>query len=145
VQQASDGNGFQIGLGGGQSSTGNPWFSTEFAYGTSVFVVVEGGGPNESETVSMWIDPALGQTAAPTPDLSFATSDAGGRSNSGTYGINSFVLAAEPGTQGVEVADLSLDGSYANVTPAGTALPEPASLSLLGLSGLLLLRRKARS
>jgi hypothetical protein len=120
------GGGFQLGIAF-RDTTGAPVYAaTEYANGTTVFVVVgyQAVSGSNNDLAKLWINPALGQTVAPAATVTAITAD----TEITTFGR--FGLRQPSGTGlDVDVDELRIDKSWALVTAAsmsGSTGPDPA-------------------
>jgi hypothetical protein len=137
-----------IGIGGTRNHSTVGW-SGDISASQPILVV---GNYNivtlgSSYTDNVYLDPTLGQGAPTANASSSAGSEDGGKHDGG---VTSFFFTNDDDptdgntTPNYTVDELRVGTAYADVTP-GTPAPEPASVALLGVSSLMLLRRKARS
>ena len=136
-------NTFDLGIGANRAGIA---FSSDLTPGQTYFVVgsfVQGS----SDTSSLWINPVLGQSST-TPTLTETGGESGGANDNE---VNSFALNWNPDlpTGGVIVDELRVGTTFADVTPAGIAVPEPSTLiALLGcgaVGSVIAARRRSRS
>jgi hypothetical protein len=143
VRAGADSGTFDVGIGANRN--GVVWSTSDYAVGTTLFLAADfiSGAP---DTSSLWINPQLGLSSAPSPDFTSNSGEAGGF---GDNLVDVFDLASNPGDptggNGVVVDEVRVGTTFADVTPAGAALPEPGGLGLVTLgAGLLLRGRRAR-
>ena len=121
---------FDIGIGGGQSQ-GVTW-SSDLTPGQTYFLVASfvKGSP---DTSSLWIDPALGLSSAPSPDLSQMGSNPGGF---GDGDVAVLALTSNTGlpNSGLVADEVRVGTTWQDVTPA--TVPEPSSWALFALGAL---------
>lgn len=126
---SASGSGFAISVfGTGSTSLGN---SSELAFSTSYFVTL---GYNASTyTHSVWIN--SDGTDESTPDLSFVAGS--------NTGIDNFffrqVTPFQNNANTFDVEDLVVASTFGEAAPA---IPEPATMSLLGLGALAMVLRR---
>ena len=144
-KDAADGTKFNLGVRSDVSaSTGTSviaWDTAQHAVGETVFVVgeYEFNQASSTDDVSrMWINPDpsdLGAASAPATTLT----STGGDVNQ--LQIQSFFLRSLSGGGTTTMDELRIDNSWAGVT----TVPEPASLGLLTLGAMGLMRRRKNS
>ncbi len=81
-------------------------------------------------TINMWVNPTLGTSLSTTPNASFTDT------NDPFYQFNQFVLHA--GYSGPLLDELRIGTNYADVAPIASPVPEPTTISLLGIGILAL-------
>lgn len=145
IQPGATAGTFRVGFSQTSATSTRAFHSEEFDLGETVFVVaayeyVEGGTNNDRARV--WINPTSGLGQATEPAATLTAQGATADLND----IESFLLFQTAtsttntlGEGGVQVDELRVGDSWQSVTP------EPSALALLGLGGVLFLRRGRRS
>ncbi len=107
------------------------------AVNNTYLLVMEDVATASGGTLNLYVNPTVGALSAPAaPDATVNYTKAIGNITSLTlYGLSS---------SPVKIDEIRIGNTYADVTPAAAAAPEPASLALLGAGalGLLLIGRK---
>jgi len=97
--------------------------------------ITKGSTPGQS-AVTLWVNPILGN------EIASGTGTTGTLTNNVAWtGISTPVWTGDASGGGNWLADVRVGTTFADVTPFA-AIPEPASLALLGLGALAFLRRR---
>lgn len=138
VWTRASGAGYNIGLQNNTSTNGIQWTSTVYGLNTTVFVA--GSFDLDSDSASLWVNPASSSFSSTAPTAMLTAAAGSTRTSLDRFFLRQDSLTETPS---FIVDELRVGTSWASVTPS--AVPEPgtyAALAGLGVLGLAAVRRR---